>query len=119
MDRGLLLTDDERGVAQIVGDGLRARGHVVVLVRTGGGAAETGQHTYTADLASPDGVAALLTLVRRRYGPIGGILHLLPLKGRATLEEVDFEGWRARLRLETKSLFYLARELTKDLEGVA
>jgi len=55
-------------------------------------------------------------MVRQRQGPLAGIIHLLPLRPGANFEEMDFAAWRERLRLEVKSLFYLARAASADLK---
>ena len=117
--RVTLLTDDERGVSRILADELRALGYVVAHVRFGAVTGETHPGSYTTNLASPEAVAQLLEIVRRRQGPIGGIIHLLPLRSGVSFEEMDFESWRQRLRSETKSLFSLVKGLFADLEGAA
>jgi NAD(P)-dependent dehydrogenase (short-subunit alcohol dehydrogenase family) len=117
IDRVTLLTDDERGVGRILAEELRARGREIALVRLGDVTAETHPGNYTTDLGSPDSVARLLDTVRRRQGPVGGIIHLLPLRSGVCFEEMDFESWRQRLRVETKSLFSLVKGLIADLDG--
>ncbi|HEY7819801.1 MAG TPA: SDR family NAD(P)-dependent oxidoreductase, partial [Vicinamibacteria bacterium] len=75
--------------------------------------------TYSADLSDAETIAKLFEIVRRRQGPVGGILHLLPLRGGSCLEEMDLTSWRERLRVETKSLFLLVQGLIRGLDGTA
>lgn len=112
-----LLTDDERGVGRILADELRKQGQAVALVRLGEETRETERGSYTANLASPEAITELLETIRRRQGPIDGIIHLLPLRGDGHFDQMDFAGWRQRLRLETKSLFSLVKGVSADLDG--
>src|SRR5688572_28730042 len=109
MDRLMLLTDDEGGAARILAAELGTRGLAVAVARLGQELEETGEGCYAANLASAEAVTQLLDTVRHRQGPIGGLIHLLPLKRHVGFEQMDFQGWRERLRVETKALFYLAR----------
>lgn len=115
----ILITDEGRGIAQIMADELKRLGGQVALVQMGDQVAETGQGLYTADLTNPEAVAKLLELLRQRQGPISGIIHLLALKGGAPFEQMSLRDWQERLRLEVKSLFYLARAAGKDLKKAA
>ena len=112
-----LITDDERGAAQAMVGELRRRGGRAVLVRMDNGFAETSADVYTTNLIDPVSVAELTERVRRRLGPITGLIHLLPLKGGMKFEEMDLTEWRRRLFVEVKSLFYLAKALAADLKG--
>jgi NAD(P)-dependent dehydrogenase (short-subunit alcohol dehydrogenase family) len=117
--RVTLVTDDERGVSRIVTDELRSRGRPIALVRLGGTVEEIAPGTYRADLSDAATIAKLFEVVRRRQGPMGGILHLLPLRGGSCLEEMDLAAWRERLRNETKSLFLLVQGLIRGLDSTA
>ncbi len=114
-----IITDDEQGVAQTLSDKLRYLGGNVVLVRTGDKINEIDTNLYTADLTNPAAIADLVALVRKKHGPITGIIHLLPLKKGKSFEEMDMKGWRNRLCLEVKGLFYLARSAGADLKRAA
>jgi NAD(P)-dependent dehydrogenase (short-subunit alcohol dehydrogenase family) len=117
-DRVVLITDDGHGIAQAAGEELRSRGARAVLIRHHDGRGETGSGhpgVYRADLTDPAGVTLLLEHIRREQGPIGGLLHLLPLAEHAAFEDMDLAAWRASLRRDVKSLFYLAREAGRDL----
>jgi NAD(P)-dependent dehydrogenase (short-subunit alcohol dehydrogenase family) len=71
---------------------------------------------YRADLTSPAAVAEVLALIRQREGPVGGLIHLLPLKERGAFEPVDDRDAYDRIRREVKSLFYLTKEASLDLK---
>lgn len=113
----VVLTDDEEGIAESMAGRLAERGNAVALIRPGSEAAETAPGRYTGDLISIAGVAAVLGLIRDRQGPIGGLVHLLPLRTGRGFPETDLATWRHDLRLGVKSLFYLTGALYEDLKG--
>ena len=117
-DRVFLITDDERGLAHTVGAELSALGGRVVLLRHAIGLGAEGQiepGIYQADLTDAGTAGRLVDLVRREHGPIGGIVHLLPLAEREHFEAMDLAGWRAALARDVKSLFHVARASAHDL----
>jgi NAD(P)-dependent dehydrogenase (short-subunit alcohol dehydrogenase family)/acyl carrier protein len=104
----VLFTDDGRGVAWEMAGRMADLGQKTVLVRmTRGGAPAEG---YGADLTDPAAVADLLRRIRSEHGPIGGLVHLLPLAG-----PLDGEDGEQQARREVKSLYLLARALGSDL----
>jgi NAD(P)-dependent dehydrogenase (short-subunit alcohol dehydrogenase family)/acyl carrier protein len=103
----LLITDDGRGVADSLADLLRARGAQVVIA------------ARTADLADPAGAAILLERFRAAHGPLTGLVHLLPLGGRAGLDLTDLTTFKRRIALEVSGLFHLARAAAADLRAAA
>jgi acyl transferase domain-containing protein/NAD(P)-dependent dehydrogenase (short-subunit alcohol dehydrogenase family) len=115
----VVVTDDENGIAQALSGQLSERGHEVALVHAGRETMESSPGRYVADLTSPDGVAELLSLIRQRQGAIGGLVHLLPLKSSQSFSQMDFAAWQECLRLEVKSLFYLAKALHGELQSAA
>lgn len=115
----IVLTDDEDGIAESMAGLLLNRGNTVALVQLGSGAAETAPGRYTGDLTSTEGVAELLSLIRDRQGPIGGLIHLLALRTRRSLSEMDLAGWRTDLLFGVKSLFHLTKALHEDLKNAA
>ena len=115
----LVLTDDETGVAQSLSDALRDQGHAVALARMGQGVEVTNDGYYSADLTSPDAVAGLLETIRQRQGPIGGLVHLLPLRPGTAIDGLDLAAWRDRLQHDVKSLFVLSKALADDLAASA
>jgi len=114
-DRVLVLTDDEGGIAQNLGDNLRAMEHNVAIVRMGENVQEINQGHYKADVTSPEEVTRLIDIIHQRQGPIGGLIHLLPLQTRIPFEDMSLEDFRERLQLEVKSLFYLTKALGNEL----
>jgi acyl transferase domain-containing protein len=116
-ERAVIVTDDEHGVARHVSEELRRQGARVALVRhRTSGENGHGEAVYRADLTDPAQVAALCDLVRRDLGPIGGLVHLLPLFPRAEFEAMDLAAWRAALAHDVKSLFHLAKAAAHDLK---
>ena len=104
-----VITDDERGVAQSLAEMLRRHGGRVALVRMDHQDGEVEPRRLHGEPDRPSAVAELLELVRRRQGPIAGLIHLLPLKAGTPFEEMDLAGWQDRLHLEVKSLSTLPR----------
>ncbi len=114
-NRIVLVTDDGGGIAFGLTKELRARGLKVVLVQPDQRVRDAGDGCFTADFRSSASVAELIDVLRKQVGPIGAVVHLLPLRSSGTFSEIDFAGWRDRLRLEVKSLFYLAKATAVDL----
>src|SRR5262249_22803444 len=99
----VLITDDGRGVAQILAARLRETGRNVLLLRSRSAATRNGDgHILHAELTDPVAVEEVLRRARPIAGPIAGLIHLLPLAGPSTEE-----GWQERMRREVKSLFLL------------
>ncbi|MCS6926301.1 MAG: SDR family oxidoreductase [Candidatus Binatia bacterium] len=111
-DRPLLLTDDQRGVARAVASLLRTRGVQCITIRHGVTSAKQAADCYTADLTDPAAIEELCGALRREYGPLGGILHLLPLRQEATIQTLT--RWREDAALDVQSLFLFVRNLQGD-----
>lgn len=114
--RVLVITDDEGGIASALAEKLKSRGWETALVRFHDGDAGTGETGYSIQTWSAGEVAALLESIRRRQGPIGGLIHLLPLKQGLAYADLDITGWRKRLQMEVKSLFLFLKLLEKDIQ---
>ena len=114
-----LITDEGQGISQAMAEELRRHGGRVALVQMGHKVRKTSRDAYSADLTDPAAVAKLLKLIRKKLGPIAGVIHLLPLKERTPFEEMDLGDWRKRIRMEVKSLFYLAKASSEDLKNAA
>jgi acyl transferase domain-containing protein/NAD(P)H-dependent flavin oxidoreductase YrpB (nitropropane dioxygenase family)/ABC-type nitrate/sulfonate/bicarbonate transport system substrate-binding protein/NAD(P)-dependent dehydrogenase (short-subunit alcohol dehydrogenase family) len=117
--RVVVLTDDENGVAQSLAAALQNQGHAVALVRVGEQSEAATPGMYSADLTSHEAVVKLLDLIRQRQGPVGGLVHLMPLKDHSAFEPADDGGSYDRTQREVKSLFYLTKEASKDLKEAA
>ncbi len=114
-DRAILIAGGDHAAAlELVGQ-LLGRGYSVAMVHHGPRVQELGTGNYTADLGSPESISELLALVNKRHGPLGGVVHLLPLEGQANLAAHDFPGWKEQLRLGVKSLFHIAQSAGKQL----
>jgi NAD(P)-dependent dehydrogenase (short-subunit alcohol dehydrogenase family) len=102
-DRVILLTDDGRGVAQQLGERLRAGGYRVAQVAARiDGAADAGR---------------VIEHVVEQHGPIGALVHLAPL---APLPEIaDAGAFWTRICDETRSLFLLVQAVGGHLDGAA
>jgi NAD(P)-dependent dehydrogenase (short-subunit alcohol dehydrogenase family)/acyl carrier protein len=117
--RVVVLTDDEHGVAQRLAAALQEQGLAAALVRMG---EHTEAHTpgmYSADLISHAAVAELLDLIRQRQGPVGGLVHLLPLRDSSRSEPLAAGSVYDRMQREVKSLFNLAKGVSQDLKEAA
>ncbi len=91
----------------------------MAIVKNGDTAAETGEGLYQANLGDPDAAVEIVDRVRQKLGPVSGLVHLLPLKACAAFEDMNLDDWRARIRQDVKSLFYLAQATGDDLEQAA
>jgi acyl transferase domain-containing protein/NAD(P)H-dependent flavin oxidoreductase YrpB (nitropropane dioxygenase family)/NAD(P)-dependent dehydrogenase (short-subunit alcohol dehydrogenase family) len=111
-----VITDDERGVAHQIAAELEARGERPVVLRRGAGDAADRPGLYETDVTDPECVARALDRIRRDHGPIGGILHLLPLVPCEPVEELSLEAWRTRVRQDITSLYAVVRAARPDLE---
>ena len=110
-----LITDDGQGIAAHVAEQLSRNGQLAVLLQFGAQLAQVAPNAYQANLMHPDVVTQLLAQIREEYGPIGGLIHLLPLAGMPPFEELDLPAWQAYLRRDVKSLFYLARAAAAEI----
>jgi len=61
------------------------------------------------DVTEPESVGDALRDIRSQYGPIGALLHLIPLREDLQRETGDLTGWRKSARLAVRSLYLLAR----------
>ncbi len=94
--RTILITDDGRGIAGAMAAKITDLGGSSVVV--------SGK-----ELMDAEAVEGLVARVIEEHGPLCAIVHLLPLAGAPALEAMDLAAWRARLRRDVKSLFYLSR----------
>jgi NAD(P)-dependent dehydrogenase (short-subunit alcohol dehydrogenase family) len=115
----IVVTADGGGIAGLAAAGLEGRGARVVVVSAASEFAERGSGRYALALEDPGQVGRLVEEVRRRHGPIGGILHLSPLGHGADVEMLDACGWQARLGRQVKGLFHLVRAAGKDIQSTA
>lgn len=114
-DGTVLITDDGQGVSSLLASGLRRAGARVIVLCSEASSHGIGE-SIAGDFTSADSIALMIRKARTNAGPIGGLLHLLPLSAPVEVSSVEPAAWRDRLRLEVRSLFLLARELAPDLE---
>ncbi|RPI23475.1 MAG: SDR family oxidoreductase, partial [Acidobacteria bacterium] len=105
----ILLTDDGAGVAAAVRKRLAALGVKSLLLTEG--ERPTGQADFAVDFEDPVGIKQTIEEMRHRNGPIDGLIHLLPLKRQAPVEQMSLAEWRRTTARETKSLCTLAKAL--------
>ncbi|MEI6563573.1 MAG: SDR family NAD(P)-dependent oxidoreductase [bacterium] len=114
-DGVFLITDDEGGVAEAVAESIRALGSHAIVVsakeRPGGAAG-----CYLTDFTNPQALHTLVRAIRKTEGWVAGIIHLLPLRGRAPAREMSLARWRRALQEDVKALFYLTQAAADDLK---
>jgi acyl transferase domain-containing protein/NAD(P)-dependent dehydrogenase (short-subunit alcohol dehydrogenase family)/acyl carrier protein len=114
--RVCLITDDETGIASALADELKRNGERALLLRHSPDATITAGDVYTTDLADPAHVETLTAAIRKHFGPIGAVIHLLPLRAGQPALQSNFAEWRDLVRLDVRSLYALARASESDLK---
>ncbi len=114
----VVITDDERGVAQSLEATLVASGYRAVRIGVSG-SPSANSSALTADFGSAESIANLVDEIHRRHGFVTGLIHAAPLRPDAAAPGTDLRAWEHRLRLDLNGLFLLARALQTDLEGAA
>lgn len=115
----IVITEDADGLAERLASALTEMGHEVVRIRFGDGSGLRSAECYQTTFETSQEVSALLENVRNQHGPIGGLVHLLPLCNRTMPAEIDLSGWKTLLRLQIKSLFYLLKATATELKEAA
>ena len=116
--RVVMITDDGRGVAAALGETLRQRGLKTALIYLAGGAPGAMAGYQLPDISSAS-LAHLVETIRREQGPIGALVHLLPLRSGMRYDELDLEGWRTRLQQDIVTLYQLLQLTGADLNQAA
>jgi acyl transferase domain-containing protein/NAD(P)H-dependent flavin oxidoreductase YrpB (nitropropane dioxygenase family) len=114
-ERPLVLTDDRRGVADTLARRWRERGGRAVLLRHGRTHTRVDPESYEVDLTEPSAIEAVIGHIRRELGPIGGVVHLIPLRARATADALDPGSWREGVAVDIEGLFHLVRACGADI----
>jgi NAD(P)-dependent dehydrogenase (short-subunit alcohol dehydrogenase family) len=115
-DGAIVITDDGRGSAAALRERLQSLGGRPVIVRLEGSeTAEDG--IYVAELSDPVQVDALVDRIRRDYGRIGGVVHLLPLRKVPPVQDLSSATFGRLVDQEVKGLFYLLRFASSDLRS--
>jgi NAD(P)-dependent dehydrogenase (short-subunit alcohol dehydrogenase family)/acyl carrier protein len=113
--RACVITDDESGLAEAVAVELRKANQRALLLRHRPETAGVEPELYSTDLTKPEQVQTALEMIRDRHGPIGAIIHLLPLRPGVPFGQLTFNEWRTDVDLNIKSLYALARFAHRDL----
>jgi acyl transferase domain-containing protein/acyl carrier protein len=109
MPRGrVLVTEDGKGVAEMMAVGLESAG--IPVERIGG-------PDRPVEWTSPSAIDSVLEELRSR-GPIAGIVHALPL-GQASSGDPKGPCWSERIGDAVKGLFLLAKGTAAELEHAA
>ena len=115
--RVCLITDDETGIASALADELKNNGERALLLRHSPDASTRAPgDVFTADLSDPAQIDALVGTIRQQFGPIGAVIHLLPLRAGQPALQSSFPEWRDLVRLDVRSLYALARATESDLK---
>jgi NAD(P)-dependent dehydrogenase (short-subunit alcohol dehydrogenase family) len=104
----VLISEDDRGLAESIARGLRSKGWQAALI---------GGSNSRLDWTSPAAVDREIRHVRRE-GPLVGLVHLLPLRS-GDIPKIDAAAWTDRMRPEVRGLFLLAKAIGGDLERAA
>jgi acyl transferase domain-containing protein/NAD(P)H-dependent flavin oxidoreductase YrpB (nitropropane dioxygenase family)/NAD(P)-dependent dehydrogenase (short-subunit alcohol dehydrogenase family) len=104
----VLITEDNRGVAERVAEKLKSAACNPVLLDP---------NEKSIDWTSQAAVEELIEETRGE-GPIAGLVHLLPI-GKAQGAELDPSAWASRVNPQLRGLFLLAKGLAADLEQAA
>ncbi len=113
--RVTIITDDETGLAADLAAELHSRNERPVLLRHGVGTALATDGVYSTDLSDAALVADAVREIRTVYGPIGAVVHLLPLREKRDWRNGPLDAWRKHVQVDVKSLYALVRAAEDDL----
>jgi acyl transferase domain-containing protein/NAD(P)H-dependent flavin oxidoreductase YrpB (nitropropane dioxygenase family)/NAD(P)-dependent dehydrogenase (short-subunit alcohol dehydrogenase family) len=113
--RVTIITDDETGLAADLAAELQQRNERPVLLRHSAGAALATEGAYSTDLSDAALVADAVSHIRTAYGPVGAVVHLLPLREKREWRDVPLDAWRKHVQLDVKSLYALVQAAESDL----
>ena len=111
-----LITDDETGVAAGLAEEWNRAGEKVLLLRHSTDSTIATDGVFSTDLRNAAAVDAVVQSIRAQYGPVGAVIHLLPLRGAQPSLESPLAEWRDQVQLDVKSLYALARSTQSDLQ---
>ncbi len=106
----IVLTDDERGVANEMADRLADFGQQTAIIRYSTKAQKPKDGVFFADLTDEKAVARVVEEIHTKIGALSGLMHLMPLAAPAKGED-----WSDRARRDMKSLYQLTRTLEQEL----
>jgi len=111
-----IITDDETGVAVGIAEELNRAGERAVLLRHSPDTRLGTAGLFTTDLTDAAAIEATVGMIRQEYGPIGAVIHLLPLRANGSAGTCNFTEWRELVHLDVRSLYALARATEADLK---
>jgi NAD(P)-dependent dehydrogenase (short-subunit alcohol dehydrogenase family) len=110
-----IITDDETGVAAGIAEELNRAGERAILLRHNPDTIFGADDLFTTDLTDPQAIESAISMIRQEYGPIGAIIHLLPLRSNWLPAQCGFAQWRELVQLDVRCLYGLARAAEADL----
>jgi len=114
--RVCVITDDETGIAAGIAEELNGAGERALLLRHHPGAAIDAVDMFTTDLTDAAAIETIVGRIRQQYGPIGAVIHLLPMRANGSAANCTFAEWRELVQLDVRSLYALARAAEADLK---
>jgi acyl transferase domain-containing protein/NAD(P)-dependent dehydrogenase (short-subunit alcohol dehydrogenase family) len=118
-ERVTLITDDGSGIAEALKLKLTRSGYPAAIIRFGEAPEKEKHKYYSLEDDFAKAVSEPVEIIRKRHGPLGGIVHLLPLRQWKPFEENNLTEWRQRLELDVKTLFHLLKIAQEDLRQAA
>lgn len=113
---GVLIINDESGVAPLVADALKKCGVAVEIAHVVRGAEHNGSHPRV-DLADPQVAKQWCDQFRAKHGRVAAVLHLLPLADVGPHRLSDPTRWIEPLETELHSLFNVVQATESDLRA--
>jgi NAD(P)-dependent dehydrogenase (short-subunit alcohol dehydrogenase family)/acyl carrier protein len=107
----VIVTDDGEGFADAMIKALKEQGTSTRLIGT---TARTGVEVVA--LHDIKAITAWVESVRASAGPIGGVMHLLPLRKAPAMDTLKLADWQKLVDEEVKGLFYLLKAVAPDLK---
>lgn len=107
----IVVVDDGQGVSKAVASKLADFGQEVIVVRHVDESNAGVKSDFAVDLCDPKAISELIERIRRDFGSIAGLIHLLPLANCEASASYD------RARRDSVSLYLLAKSLESDLRN--
>jgi acyl transferase domain-containing protein/NAD(P)-dependent dehydrogenase (short-subunit alcohol dehydrogenase family)/acyl carrier protein len=114
--RVCIITDDETGIAAGIAEELNRAGERAILLRHNPDTRIGDADLFTTDLTDAAAIETTVGMIRQEYGPIGAVIHLLPLRANGSAANCSFAEWRELVQLDVRSLYALARAAEADLK---
>ncbi|MBU0730453.1 MAG: SDR family NAD(P)-dependent oxidoreductase [Proteobacteria bacterium] len=112
----VVITDDEQGLAREIQGILQNKGLSTVLLRLSEAEESSAENELCCRFDSFEGASKAIGTIRKKYGPISGLIHLAGLREMMPYDKLTLSEWQKRLREDVKSLFYLIKASAADLQ---